>query len=203
MHFPQSPLSTAPGTETEFPRNLYLAEDPNASVSIAFASADEQGPFSGTGQTQMPTPHTHAVPSIVGGNSSLSARTRASLPAYINDFTDELAAEDFAFLEIKGVWDVPAMPALLSSISGFVDYVYPLTPLLDLHVDLECIATDGSSGKISLILLYAIILAGIPFMDDSPLEDAGFSSQNAFSKEIYRRIRVSTVHVYTNYQLTI
>lgn len=98
--------------------------------------------------------------------------------------------DDYVFLKAKGVWDLPPLNVLASAIQGFVDYIYPLTPLIDLQKELEAIASDGASGKISLSLLYGIILAGIPFMDSSQLQSAGYSTRSTFSKTINRRLRV-------------
>jgi hypothetical protein len=193
--FPPSPHSIRHGDAgadtTEFPRNLYLAEDLGAGSSMDLPLTDESSAVRGTQHSHVLTPLSNPPMSLFGSDLQPSAINGTCLPAYVIDCATGLAAEDFNFLRAKGVWDLPCESVLVSSITGFIDYVYPLTPLLDLQKELECIASNGESGKISLLLLYAVVLAGIPFMNHSLLSEAGFSSASALSKVIYRRLRVS------------
>ncbi|KPI44391.1 Cutinase transcription factor 1 beta [Cyphellophora attinorum] len=167
---PPSPNSLRRGDAgadiTEFPKNLYLAEDLVAKQSTQVSLTDEGSAHRRAEQLHMLTPPL-STPAL-------------SLPGM----------KDFKFLEAKGVWDLPCESVLVSSITGFIDYVYPLTPLLDLQKELNCIASNGESGKISLLLLYAVVLAGIPFMNHSLLSEAGYSSASVLSKTIYRRLRL-------------
>lgn len=167
-------------TDADFPRNLYLAETPGATHSSRTNPGRDQN---------------HSYPQQQSQTLARESEQAHRVPNFIADCSTRLDLDSYAFLKARGLWELPPLNILASAIQGFVDYIYPLTPLVDLHKELEAIASDGASGKISLSLLYGMILAGIPFMDNSQLQSAGYSTRSAFSKTINRRLRVRRSNV--------
>jgi hypothetical protein len=176
-------------TDADFPRNLYLAEIPEASCSYGSSPQanllpprlhrlDPLTPISDL-------PSLHQVTVAMGGTSSLS-----DLPKVVVDNRQYLQQEDYEFLGLKSVWQVPPLPVVKSAIQRFIDYIYPSLPVVDICTELEALETDGESRKISLMLLYAMVLPGIPFMDSTAISEAGYASSSEFAKSIYGRIKV-------------
>lgn len=180
-------------TDSDFPRNLYLAETSEAIRSSRANPVCDQN---------YSRPHQHSQTLALKSGQAYKVPNSLAFPKpppdhvvpdFIADCSAQLDKDDYAFLKAKGVWELPPLNVLVSAIQGFVDYIYPLTPLIDLQKELEAIASNGASGKISLFLLYAIMLAGIPFMDSSQLQSAGYSTRSAFSKTINQKVRVRLI----------
>jgi hypothetical protein len=178
-------------TNADFPRNLYLAETPEESCS-----------YRSSPQLHAPPPRLHGFdpPTPVSDLSSHRQVTvsigepglPSDLPKFVIDKRQHLEPEDCDFLGLKGVWKVPPLPVLEPAIQGFVDYIYPSLPVVDIFTELEALETNGRSRQISLMLLYAMVLPGIPFMDPTTVSEAGYASSSEFARTIYGRIKVSS-----------
>lgn len=191
LQHPSHDLAT-PISETDaaFPRNLYLAETPGAIHSSRTDPVCDQNHPHPQQQSQALARNSQQAHRGPNNLASPERPRDHAVPNFIADCSSRLDMDSYAFLKAKGVWELPPLNVLASAIQGFVDYIYPLTPLIDLQKELEAIASDGASGKISLSLLYGLTLAGIPFMASSQLQSAGYSTRSAFSKTINRRLRV-------------
>lgn len=189
----QSDDKNGPPAELDptFPRNLYLAETPETTCSQG-SSFTRTAPPQAPHNLEQLTPISNQTHRSRGSISVTDTQLVFEVPQFVRDMSQRLASDDFLFLKSKGVWDIPPLPILSSAIQAFADYIYPSLPLVDLFAELETLASNGRSGKISLMLLYAIVLPGIPFMDSAKVEEAGYVSNRDFSKKIYTSIKVAT-----------
>jgi len=74
----------------------------------------------------------------------------------------------------------------------YVEFVHPFMPLLDLHDFLNTVdAEDGSSGKVSLLVLQAVMFTGSAFVDMRSLARAGYTSRKEARKSFFQKARVS------------
>lgn len=175
-----------------FPRNLYIAETPETTCSSGTSLIGLRRPSYTAHQARLPTPTSHR-----GGPDPLKRLDEVysdlPLPGFVSGPSLHLAQDDLAFLKAKEVFHIPPMPVLMSVIEAFVNFVYPMLPIIDLHQDLETVILDGTARRISLPLLYAIVLAGIAFTDEASVIEAGYDTRPAFAKAIYKRLRVRSI----------
>ena len=175
-----------------FPRNLYIAETPETTCSSGTSLIGLRRPSYTAYQARLTTPTSHC-----GGTDPFKRLDAVypdlQLPGFVSGPSQRLAQDDIAFLKAKEVFHLPPMAVLWSVIGAFVNFVYPMLPIIDLHQDLETVIFDGTAGKISLPLLYAIVLAGIAFTDEASVVEAGYDTRTAFAKAIYKRLRVRSI----------
>ena len=181
-----------PSVDPTFPRNLYIAETPETSCSSGASFIGLRRPSYTAYQARLPTPTSHR-----GGPDPFKRLDEVCydllLPGFVSGPSLRLAQDDIAFLKAKEAFHLPPTPVLMSVIGAFVDFVYPMLPIIDLHQDLETVISDGTAGKISLPLLYAIVLTGIAFTDEASVIEAGYDTRTAFAKAIYKRLRVRSI----------
>jgi hypothetical protein len=93
----------------------------------------------------------------------------------------------------KGALTVPPKGTLRSEmLRAYVEFVHPYMPLLDLQDFLTVVdKTDGSNGKVSLILFQAVMFAGSAFVDMQHLRKAGYATRKEARKDFFQRTRVS------------
>ncbi|KAB8213382.1 fungal-specific transcription factor domain-containing protein [Aspergillus novoparasiticus] len=76
-------------------------------------------------------------------------------------------------------------------ISGYISWVHPFCPVIDMHTFLSSITyMDGSHGKISLLLLHSVMFAGASFAPLSELQKAGYNSRLAAKTDFYFRAKL-------------
>jgi len=102
----------------------------------------------------------------------------------------DIDTEDISYLASRGVFELPQTDLRNALLRSFVEYVYPLMPIVDFHDLLHIVASDGSAGRISLLLLYAVMLAGSTHVDANYILRAGYRTRSAFRKRIAKKLRV-------------
>ncbi|KAH8891497.1 hypothetical protein GQ53DRAFT_823521 [Thozetella sp. PMI_491] len=123
------------------------------------------------------------------------------LPSFIRPLPPHMSADDAEYLGLKGALSVPDSTLLGAFLQGFVEYVYPFMPILDLHEILGAIQNArrpggvvdeqlGGPPQISLLLLQAILFAAAPFVDMRQLQMAGFPSKKAARQTYFQRTRI-------------
>lgn len=75
-------------------------------------------------------------------------------------------------------------------ISRYVEFVYPQLPVVDIHDILNAIATNGTQGKVSLLLFQSILLAGSAYVDIEYVFEAAYRSRLALREELAERVRL-------------
>lgn len=75
----------------------------------------------------------------------------------------------------------------------YVEFVHPFMPLFDLHEFLHMVDSEnGSAGKVSLLVLQAVMFTGSAFVDMQHLAKAGYASRKEARKSFFQRARVSS-----------
>ncbi|KAH8809377.1 fungal-specific transcription factor domain-containing protein [Xylogone sp. PMI_703] len=113
------------------------------------------------------------------------------LPAYIKPLRAQITAEDTVYLQRKGALIVPDLELRNALLQGFIEYVYPYMPILDLK-DLGNIICqgDGKNGEISLLLFQAVMFAGSAFVDMKYFSNAGYITRRAARKALFQKVRL-------------
>ncbi|KAJ3545115.1 hypothetical protein NM208_g2675 [Fusarium decemcellulare] len=114
-----------------------------------------------------------------------------TLPGYVKPLTTRIAVDDLAFLQSKGALTLPSQECRDELLWCFFEYVYPLMPILDIDEFLRIIENpDGKSGRISLLLLQAVLFAGSAFVKIDHLKDSGFLTRRQARKAMFQRVRL-------------
>ena len=117
------------------------------------------------------------------------------LPRFIKPLPVKIGPEEISYLEKKGALTIPKGTLRSEMLRAYVEFVHPYMPLLDLHDFLTVIdRSDGSKGKVSLILFQAVMFAGSAFVDMSHLRAAGYATRKEARKDFFQKTRVSTSH---------
>ncbi|KAF2842406.1 hypothetical protein M501DRAFT_928147 [Patellaria atrata CBS 101060] len=115
----------------------------------------------------------------------------ASLPFYIKSLPTRIGPDEIAYLEKKGALTTPANGLRNELLRAYIEFVHPYMPLLDLHDFLAVVdRTDGSAGRISLILFQAVMFAGSAFVDMQHLRNAGYLSRKEARKDFFQKVRL-------------
>ena len=102
--------------------------------------------------------------------------------------------QDAEFLVRKGVLTIPAPRLLKDLLQSYVEWVHPLCPVLDLPEFLGAMTQpDGSKGRVSLLVLYAVFLAGAAFVPERVLRTNGYSSRLAARKDFFSKAKVRSL----------
>src|SRR5690242_3320558 len=114
------------------------------------------------------------------------------LPRFIKPLPAKIGPEEISYLEKKGALTVPKGTLRSEMLRAYIEFVHPYMPLLDLHDFLTMIdRSDGSKGKVSLILFQAVMFAGSAFIDMSHLRSAGYATRKEARKDFFQKTRVS------------
>lgn len=113
------------------------------------------------------------------------------LPRFIKPLPAKIGPEEISYLEKKGALTVPKGTLRSEMLRAYVEFVHPYMPLLDLHDFLTVIdRSDGSKGKVSLILFQAVMFAGAAFVDMSHLRSAGYATRKEARKDFFQKTRI-------------
>lgn len=116
------------------------------------------------------------------------------LPRFIKPLPSKIGPEEISYLEKKGALSVPRGTLRSEMLRAYVEFVHPYMPLLDLHDFLSVIdKSDGSNGKVSLILFQAVMFAGSAFVDMQFLHTAGYATRKEARKDFFQKTRVSYI----------
>lgn len=113
------------------------------------------------------------------------------LPRFIKPLPAKIGPEEISYLEKKGALTVPKGTLRSEMLRAYIEFVHPYMPLLDLHEFLTVIdRSDGSKGKVSLILFQAVMFAGSAFVDMSHLRSAGYATRKEARKDFFQKTRI-------------
>jgi hypothetical protein len=117
-----------------------------------------------------------------------------NLLPFIKPLPESVTSDDRKYLYANGALRLP--PAHLRSeiIRCYIAYHYPYMPLLDVSTLLQCISDIPSedSPQISILLLQAVMFAGVSFTQISDLQRAGYHSHRDARKAFYEKVRVGS-----------
>lgn len=117
------------------------------------------------------------------------ASEKVGLPSYITPLPSRIDQDVRQLLYRKGALNIPREGTINDLLKGFICFVYPMLPVLDLDSFLGAIR--GTSGKsISLLLFQAILMAGATFADFSSLQDVEFQSFEDAQMILFERVKL-------------
>lgn len=103
-------------------------------------------------------------------------------------------AEDTEYLYRKGALSIPDAQLRDELVQCFARWVYPWTPMLDLHQFVHTMChEDATAPPLSLLVFQAVMFAGAGFADLGLLKQAGFQSHKDAKRTFYNRTKVSTL----------
>lgn len=73
---------------------------------------------------------------------------------------NDMDSADMAYLQAKGIFDLPSTEVCDRLIKGFFSHIHPWFPVID-AADFFSRYTSGASGQSDLMLLWGVLLAGI------------------------------------------
>jgi hypothetical protein len=116
----------------------------------------------------------------------------SQLPGWIKTPSSRIDVDDFDYLRNRGALVIPNQQLRDECLSCFIEWVYPYSPIVDLHGIVRSIASkDGSGGHVSLPVFQAIMFAGVGHADLATLNRAGFQTRKEAKKAFFRKVKVS------------
>lgn len=83
------------------------------------------------------------------------------LPAFVKPTPVRIPAEDIEYLTKRGALTLPSEPLRSELLNSHFNFVHPFMPLLNRREFLDIVTCeDGSKGKVSLLLLQAVMFTG-------------------------------------------
>lgn len=84
-----------------------------------------------------------------------------ALPAFVKPTPARIPAEDLEYLTKRGALTLPSEPLRSELLNSHFNFVHPFMPLLNRREFLDIVTCeDGSKGKVSLLLLQAVMFTG-------------------------------------------
>lgn len=113
------------------------------------------------------------------------------LPPYIRPLPAHIQAEDVEYLVKKGALTLPDEDLQCALLRAYIQYVAAFMPLLDLAPFYTAIALRGEGAQpVSLILVQAVMFAGVAYVDLEYLTSRGFTSRKSARKVFFDRVRL-------------
>ncbi|OAG42859.1 hypothetical protein AYO21_02810 [Fonsecaea monophora] len=109
------------------------------------------------------------------------------LPPYLRPVPNHIANEDLVYLEKKKAFEIPATIQRNELIRCYIQYVHPLSPIIDLRDFLRAIDQHEPSEPISLMLLQAVMFAGTTFIDMTYV--TGYEDRHAYQKAYFQKVK--------------
>ncbi len=118
--------------------------------------------------------------------TAASEHYQTVLPPYIDALSKDISMEDREFLQSKGAFDLPDAPTRDLLLQAYIMWVHPLSPMLDLQGILAAVFSNGSKGRVSLLVFQSLLFAATAFSSSS----LGYVDQRAARKAFYDRARL-------------
>ena len=120
-----------------------------------------------------------------------------SLPKYVSPIPNRLELDEINYLHRKGALLVPDATVLSEFLRCFVEFVHHSNPVIELHDFLNVIQSDGSEmGKVSLLVLQAILYGASAFVDIRVLRSMGYKTRKEARQYFYLKVKVRRQHSY-------
>ena len=117
---------------------------------------------------------------------------------HLESSPSDLSSEDLEYLRRKGALNLPSRQLLQGLLDAFVSYVYPFLPILDLQDFLQTLQQDLSQdqpalrpgSKTSLIVIQGVLFSATGFVDQSLLQQEGFTSRKQAREHYFRKVKL-------------
>lgn len=114
-----------------------------------------------------------------------------NLPAFVQFVPAECSDDDLDYLRRKGALTVPEPDLLNELLKNFEEFVHPCLPIIDMDMFQLSMQDPATHGKISLLLLQAVMFAGVPWADIKVVRKSGFLTREAMKRAFYIKAKVS------------
>lgn len=111
------------------------------------------------------------------------------LPPFIEPLPTRLRKEDWQYLSAKDCFSFPPLALERVILQRFVDYIYPLLPVVDIEQVIAAI-TDQSQSQVSLLVYHALMSAGLAAVEDGVLVQYDYQSKAAARNVFYTKTKV-------------
>ncbi|KAF9894355.1 hypothetical protein FE257_007858 [Aspergillus nanangensis] len=101
-----------------------------------------------------------------------------------------LSPETNQYLRSKGAFNLLPIQLRNQLIGGYVKYVHPLLPILDLQWFTVNVMVQEDTHFISPLLYQSAMLAGSAFIEQKAAIDAGFSSRKSLRRTLFERAKL-------------
>lgn len=118
-----------------------------------------------------------------------------ALPPFIKPIPKHLQPEDVEYLHVKGAFLIPEPELCHQLLQGYIDYIHPWLPLVDVHAFVASIEDPSRHGPVSLLLFTAVMFAGACWGDIRSVRRAGYWTRHDMRTALHRRAAVSTAEV--------
>ncbi|KAH8700911.1 fungal-specific transcription factor domain-containing protein, partial [Talaromyces proteolyticus] len=113
------------------------------------------------------------------------------LPAYIQPFPSDWPPYDVEFLKRKGAFTLPSDELRNALIDSYISWVHSSCPVIELHELLsQVLHCDGSKGRVSLMVLYAVMFSAVAFVPFKFLRRAGYAVRQSARELFYFRVKL-------------
>ena len=117
--------------------------------------------------------------------------TSGPLPAFITGLRCGLADHVVVFLKSRGALNVPGPAFVASMFRVFFHHMYPYLPVLELDSFLDAVTDPtGKSGRISLLIVHAMMAAAATCADEADLRRAGFGNRQDARQSFLDKFKV-------------
>lgn len=113
-----------------------------------------------------------------------------STPDYVTKLPDRLGADDVAYVEAKGALCLPTARFRTELLKGYILWVHPEVPVLDLDLFLRAIASNDGINPINLLLFHAVMFAGAAFVDMSHIHEEEYTTREGAREILFQRAKV-------------
>lgn len=112
------------------------------------------------------------------------------LSRLVHPVPSDLAVEDVVYLRRKGALTLPDLGLRNELLQHYVDLVHPCLPLIDLDSFQASLQDPVRHGRISLLLMQAVMFSAAAWADVKLVRQAGFLTRDAMRRAYYLKIKV-------------
>lgn len=125
-----------------------------------------------------------------GGEQLFPRNWQKSLPPFVAPIRSQRTFRYHEFLRSQGAFEIPPQGLRDALLMRYFEFVHPQLPLVNFHHVLQAVASNGTKGKISLLLFQAMMLAGSSFVDAQYIFQAGYPCRMALRREYAEKLRL-------------
>lgn len=159
-------------------------DDDGENDSQTGAGANVQESLRSDGYEMLLTPET----ATNGAAQPSSPAENLSLPAFLSPIPARLLSEDLEYLRRKGAFALPDMDVCVDIFRAYVLSVHPFMPMLD--VKAFDAALQNGDGQVSLLLLQAVMFAGLHSLSSDVIHRLGLQSPKQAREVFFNRVRL-------------
>jgi hypothetical protein len=124
------------------------------------------------------------------GEQLLPRNWQKSLPPFVAPIRSQRTFRYHEFLRTQRAFEIPPPRLRDALLMRYFEFVHPQLPLVNFHQVLQAVASNGTQGKVSLLLFQAIMLAGSSVVDAQYIFQAGYPCRMAMRREFTERLRL-------------